>query len=571
MTRCKSCDIEVVNGQFCPECGALCESDAMGKSIGAFLAIGHKLKGKYIIEEKLQTGAINRYIAASPADQKVLIKESVKKTHSANKSIVKEAKKNESTIIVGDTTPPLKAEFSLLRSLGPEGFHKVQDYFEESGKEYLVLEYPVGKTLSRILSEVRFEKSVAIALIINLCQAVARLHQKGYAHLDIAPDNVQISDNNKVKLLISGRYRKLGVSVENCLTTDSFSAPELYKGEQIIVDRKADIYSIGALLYTLLTKKAYLGGGPSEIFSNVHESEIARIILQSLAPNPESRYKTTDDLMQKLLSYEARSKMNLQFHTAVLSDLGMVRQNNEDCALVLNLSVWRESRIGSSSLYIVADGMGGEQAGEIASNKAIREISKAIWESLGDDSAVDYNELIQRAIQKANAAIYDQAKDNPSLSSMGTTVTLGLRIGQNLYIGHVGDSRAYLIRNRNIMQLTEDHSVVASLVKERVITSDEAKTHPDRGKIFRCLGNAPSVSVDKLKEGKLQLQAGDVLILCTDGLVSNVSDDELLSVVTKEAAAHESCSQLISLANERGGDDNITAIVIKVDITKLGG
>jgi protein phosphatase len=154
---------------------------------------------------------------------------------------------------------------------------------------------------------------------------------------------------------------------------------------------------------------------------------------------------------------------------------------------------------------------------------------------------------------------------------MGTTVTLGLRIGQNLYIGHVGDSRAYLIRNRNIMQLTEDHSVVASLVKERVITSDEAKTHPDRGKIFRCLGNAPSVSVDKLKEGKLQLQAGDVLILCTDGLVSNVSDDELLSVVTKEAAAHESCSQLISLANERGGDDNITAIVIKVDITKLGG
>ena len=570
MTRCKSCEIEVVNGQFCPECGALCESDAIGKSTGEFLAIGYKLKGKYIIEEKLQTGAINHYIAASPANQKVLIKESVKNAYSANKSRGKEAKKNESTIIVGGTTPPLKAEFSLLRSVGPEGFHKVQDYFEESGKEYLVLEYSVGKTLSQILSEVRFEKSVAIALIIDLCQVVARLHRKGYAHLDIAPDNVQVSDNNKVKLLVSGRYRKLGVSVENCLTTDSYSAPELYKGEQI-VDRKADIYSIGALLYTLLTNKAYLGGGPPEVLSKVHESEIAKILLQCLASNPESRYKTTDDLVQKLLTYEARSKMNLQFDTAVLSDLGMVRQNNEDCALVLDLSVWRESRIGCSSLYIVADGMGGEQAGEVASNKAIAEILKAIWEPLTDGLAVDCNEIIQRAIQKANAAIYHQARENPALSSMGTTVTLGLRIGQDLYIGHVGDSRAYLTRNQNIMQLTEDHSVVASLVKERVITPDEAKTHPDRGKIYRCLGSAPSVSVDKLKEGKHLLQAGDVLILCTDGLVSNVSDDELLIEVTKEATAYELCSQLISLANERGGDDNITVIVVKVDIPNLGG
>jgi protein phosphatase len=247
----------------------------------------------------------------------------------------------------------------------------------------------------------------------------------------------------------------------------------------------------------------------------------------------------------------------------------MVRENNEDSSLALETSLPTTPETVSLGIYIVADGMGGHQAGEVASKMAVRIISTTLLDKFREAKGVSSPSLfIKQAIEKANAEIHARAHSNPQLSSMGTTVTLGLRLDNTLYLGHVGDSRAYLIRGGRIKQLTEDHSVVAQLLKAGMITPEEAKTHPDQGKIFRCLGTSEQVAIDTYsqsgKKDNLILQNGDSLVFCTDGLTGHVSDDEILDCVQKGNDAHSTCRDLILLANLRGGEDNISLIVVRV-------
>lgn len=257
------------------------------------------------------------------------------------------------------------------------------------------------------------------------------------------------------------------------------------------------------------------------------------------------------------------------FDTATLTDPGMVRENNEDSSLALETSLPITPEPVSVGIYIVADGMGGHQAGEVASKMAVQIISNTLLDNLrGSGGALSPSLFVKQAIYKANAAIHAGASGNPHLSSMGTTVTIGLRLDNRLYLGHVGDSRAYLIRKGSIKQLTEDHSVVAQLLKTGMITPEEAKTHPDQGKIFRCLGTSSEVAIDTYdqssKKDKLILKNGDSLVFCTDGLTGHVTDDEILDCVQKGNDAHSTCRDLILLANLRGGEDNISIILVRV-------
>jgi protein phosphatase len=247
----------------------------------------------------------------------------------------------------------------------------------------------------------------------------------------------------------------------------------------------------------------------------------------------------------------------------------MVRGNNEDSSLVLETSLPITPEPVSLGIYIVADGMGGHQAGEVASKMAVQIISTTLLDNFRQAKGAPSPSLcVKQAIDKANAEIHARASGNPQLSSMGTTVTLGLRLDNRLYLGHVGDSRAYLIRGGVIKQLTDDHSVVAQLLKAGMITPEEIKTHPDQGKIFRCLGTSEQVAIDTYsqsgKKDKLILQNGDSLVFCTDGLTGHVTDDEILDYVHKGDDAHSACRDLILLANLRGGEDNISLIVVRV-------
>ncbi len=262
-------------------------------------------------------------------------------------------------------------------------------------------------------------------------------------------------------------------------------------------------------------------------------------------------------------------EIGLSFETAALTDVGMVRKNNEDCFFALDGSEPNAFGAESYGIYIIADGMGGHRAGEVASQMATRILSTTLIDSLrreGKSRPPSY--LVKHTIEKANRQIFNMAVSRPELYSMGTTITVGFRLNNALYLGHVGDSRAYLIRKGTIRQLTEDHSLVARLLKEGKITPEEAKKHPDRGKILRCLGASDNVTVDTLiqngKARRLKLYNSDTLLFCSDGLTSHVPDSEIFYYIEKSDNAGNACRRLIDLANHKGGGDNISIIIVKV-------
>jgi protein phosphatase len=236
---------------------------------------------------------------------------------------------------------------------------------------------------------------------------------------------------------------------------------------------------------------------------------------------------------------------------AARTDPGRVRQSNED-------RVFADQEAG---ILIVADGMGGHAAGEVASDLAVRTISQLLEESLppGALDAQAVIRLLRHAIDQANFAIQTRAAEDCALRGMGTTVAIAIARGEQLCLGHVGDSRVYLIADGQLRRLTQDHSLVSQMVRDGQITAEQARTHHLRNVITRSLGFEASAQPDLQV---LRWSAGDCLVLCSDGLTNMLTDEEIAAEVRRPGASVAStCGRLIALANERGGSDNISVIV----------
>jgi len=240
----------------------------------------------------------------------------------------------------------------------------------------------------------------------------------------------------------------------------------------------------------------------------------------------------------------------------------MVRENNEDSSFALETSLPTTSEAVSLGIYIVADGMGGHQAGEVASKMAVQIISTTLLDKFREAKGAPSPSLfVKQAIEKANAEIYASASGNPHLSSMGTTVTLGLRLDNRLYLAHAGDSRAYLITDERIEQITRDHSLVQRLIELDQLTPEEAAEHPQRNVLYRAIGQSDTLDVDAITR---RLPPRSRLLLCSDGLWNMVSEETIRQVVTEAAYPQDACDKLVRLANDRGGPDNITVVLVQV-------
>ena len=227
------------------------------------------------------------------------------------------------------------------------------------------------------------------------------------------------------------------------------------------------------------------------------------------------------------------------------SDVGRVRDGNEDSYLI------------QEPLFAVADGMGGHLAGDVASRTAIQTITEQTQDGV-DIGPAD----LERVVKMANAAIHEKASSDPSLHGMGTTCTLLLLAGSEIHIAHVGDSRAYLLHDGELSQLTEDHTLVGKMVKEGRLQPEEAERHPQRSIITRALGVDDEVDVDLLTIG---IEEGDKVLICSDGLTSMIDAGAIQGVLLDNDDPQAAVDALIDLANDAGGEDNITAVLLSFD------
>ena len=258
----------------------------------------------------------------------------------------------------------------------------------------------------------------------------------------------------------------------------------------------------------------------------------------------------------------------LSFRIAARSDIGRVRRINQDMVAQAELPL-ATGQI--AQLCLVADGMGGAKAGELASKIATEvmtaQLSHVAAQTAPDDAS--WQEALRAAAVAANSAVYRESKADPAHQGMGTTLTVALIVGDRVHLASVGDTRAYLINargvtvdNASVAQLTSDHSLVARLVDIGQITAEQARTHPQRNLLYRSVGTDPTVEIDTRSE---QIDAGDVILLCSDGLFGFVRDEEIARIAIEEHAPDRACTALIALANSRGGSDNISVVIIRVE------
>jgi PPM family protein phosphatase len=262
------------------------------------------------------------------------------------------------------------------------------------------------------------------------------------------------------------------------------------------------------------------------------------------------------------------------------TDVGRTREHNEDAFVVADLSAnnatmqadVRTHVSGSrGSLFMVADGMGGAAAGEIASAMAVDAVIgqlRTLWVDTGAGDAESFVRAIKQATKAANDLIHAYATAHPEYRGMGTTATIAGLLGDTLYLAQVGDSRAYLVRNGVARQITKDQSLMQKLVEAGEMTEEEAEHSERKNIILQALGPESTIKVDLTHQA---VRRGDTLVLCSDGLSGQVSKDEIAKVVSEESDLMNACRRLIDRANENGGPDNITVIVARFDGAGLAG
>lgn len=251
-----------------------------------------------------------------------------------------------------------------------------------------------------------------------------------------------------------------------------------------------------------------------------------------------------------------------------LTDVGRKRTNNEDAWLVSNLlgetttqpTTPTEITAGDKGVLIaVSDGMGGARAGEVASALVVQSLERELG-AFGVSDEV--TKTMNAAVEKANREVWQEARAEEAKHGMGATLTAALIRGNVVHLAEVGDSRAYLIRGRTIRQMTRDQSYAQQLIDAGVLRADDIGRFPMKNMILQAMGQKESVSVEI---GRLELRRGDWLVLCSDGLHGKVKDPEIKLAVLSAKTSEEACKKLVAMANERGGEDNITVVVAQVD------
>jgi protein phosphatase len=402
----------------------------------------------------------------------------------------------------------------------------------------------------------------ALGIAIQICQAVAFVHRRGLRVNDICPESVAFGADGRIKLTGLDYVSNDNELQAEPIFNDGYTAPEIYRGRK--VDKRADVFSVGALLYTCLTgarleSESWRGeAGPIRFYPpHVVTPALEQVVRRALLFEAEGRWPTIDALKAELVKLA-----NLvRIRAAALTDVGMVRELNEDA--VMTVEYWRDSQVepAQNFLYVVADGMGGAEAGEIASAIAVSSIRNYVEDGIKATAAGDARMMLQSALEDANRKILEYVAGHPEARGMGSTAVSVLLLPPEGAVAWVGDSRVYMSDSGGLRQLTKDHSLVQRLIEIGQITPEEARHHEHKNVITRSLGARQSGEAGA-ESLAIRLKRGDRVMLCSDGLTAHVEDDQIEQILRRHDDPNDAARELVVAANAGGGTDNVSVVVI---------
>jgi serine/threonine protein phosphatase PrpC len=481
---------------------------------------------------------------------------------SADSAPVDQNRGNSETAPTEDLGEVFGRVWALSQTLNHPAFQCATDAFAEDGRVYLAYREDPLTLMAKRSGGLRVEESEALGIGIQLCQAVSFAHRRGLRVNDICPDSVAIGPDGRIQLTGLDYVSNDNELQADPVFNDGYTAPEIYRAKQ--PDKRADVFAVGALLYTCLTGERLEAeswreeAGPIRFYPpHVVSPAVEQAVRRALLFDPAARWAGIDAFKNELL----RLTGIVHITAAGLTDVGMVRELNEDA--VMMLEYWRDSQIApvDGFLYVIADGMGGAEAGEVASAIAVGSIREHCEKSLGSVRGADLGPALQEALEVANRQVVDYQAAHQEARGMGSTAVGALVVPPDAAIAWVGDSRAYLSQESGLRQLSKDHSLVQRLLEIGQITAEEARHHEHKNVITRSLG-ARAKGPAGAEFATVRLKRGDRLLLCSDGLTAHVTDPAIAEILRRHRGPYAAARELIAAANAGGGTDNISVVVI---------
>ena len=482
----------------------------------------------------------------------------------------------------------LHAEYDILSHANHPALPEVLDYFEEHGVSTLVETAAIGDPLPVVWNGRGVTPSKRFEWLEQIRQLLVELHRRDVVFPSLSPIRFVVNPDGYVKVRDVAGLAKLPLARAEHEWHSLYTAPEVARkpGE---VDLRADAYNFGALIYALflgrdLQNSDFIEPGVPKPFGEQFPEAVpplVRLVRKTMAGDLAHRFPTAvgrlkdksglEDVRLALGEY-TRVADSIRYDIAGWSNTGLQRDNNEDCFTISSLCAGAGDNRRDFAMVCLADGMGGLDSGEVASATAVSCVAEFLRERGLTSAGLDkfgeehpFHEVrrmasvLEEAVHEANRKVFELSESSGSATGMGCTLEAILLSGRNVVIQHVGDSRVYHKSGGDIKQVTVDQTLVNRLLQNGEITAEEAEQHPYRSAVVQAIGAQPMVNPAC---HQFQMQPGDWLVVCSDGISNHVPMTDLSTVLHRCSNAEQAARRLVNLANMRGGFDNGTVVVV---------
>jgi serine/threonine protein phosphatase PrpC len=488
--------------------------------------------------------------------------------------------------------PSIAWERNLLEAVKEHpGFPKILDNFSVDGFEYLIEEAPQGQSLWDAWDDPEAGPEKQYGYLHSLADTLHRLHQANAIVESLRPGIVTITESGQAKLNDLTELLPIPLPPNPPIRATLYTAPEIVLAPDK-TDARADLYGFGATVFSLYcgrelvekdfekqqgVPKAFIPQYPDEhpLFARLMVKTFIRELAGRFPTDEASKKEPTGFIeLMRTLDVCGKTLGKVRMEIAAWTTTGIVRTGNEDACALLHTVETREDDMHEYAVILVCDGMGGYEAGEIASALAIQTLRKNLLQQKmfaalagetppapGTFSIDECKRIIKEALKDANRTVNQAPRNGIGRRGMGCTAEVVYVDGQNVVVGHVGDSRTYHLHQGHLIQMTRDQTFVNRMIELGQLTEAEAETHPRRSELQQAIGGRADVDPD-IYCGKMK--AGDWVLVCTDGLTNHIKNDELREMLKLEAYSAETAARrLVNLVNLRGATDNATVVVVR--------